>query len=124
MTTVVHCLCDPFDVLVARPTRWGNPFRLRDNRDRVIAKFARYLLGEPTLLSALPELLGLRIACYCAPLRCHGHVLAALVDKRVEETELGDWADWTLAGQPEADLRWDAAFLLCVEREIFNEFPG
>lgn len=73
---------DPYDVYVGRPSLWGNPFMIgRDgNRAEVIAAYRAWLLTKPELLARLPELRGKRLGCYCAPLPCHGDVLAELAD--------------------------------------------
>jgi Domain of unknown function (DUF4326) len=69
-------------VLVARPSRWGNPFRVEEHgRERAIELYERRLLAEPDLLAQLPALRGRRLACYC-PLDqpCHADVLARLAN--------------------------------------------
>jgi len=80
-TTVVHKR-NRHDVYIGRPSKWGNPFAIgRDgDRDEVIAKYRLWIVRQPALLAALPELRGLRLGCFCAPLACHGHVLAELAD--------------------------------------------
>ncbi len=69
-------------VLIDRRTPWGNPFRIGPGQDRAqaIARYRadlwrRIRAGEidPEALAALH---GRRLACWCAPLPCHGHVLA------------------------------------------------
>ncbi len=92
-TTVIHVNeMQPGDVYIGRalPRRglfksspFANPFRIgRDgNRAEVIEKYRTWLLGQPILVSTIPELLqGRRLACWCAPEACHGHVLAQLAD--------------------------------------------
>lgn len=81
-TRVVHCEREAYDVLVARPSRWGNPFRIGKGADRaaVIARYRVWLLAQPELLARLPELRGKVLGCWCAPLPCHGDVLAELAD--------------------------------------------
>lgn len=75
---VVHCKREPFDVFVARPSKWGNPFVVGKDgtRDEVIAKYEAWLDDRPDLLAALPELKGKVLGCWCAPRACHGDVLA------------------------------------------------
>ena len=82
MTTVVNRRTDPYDVYIGRPSKWGNPFKLtpRTTRAEVIARYEAWLLTQPQLLAALPELKGKRLGCWCAPLPCHGDVLARLAD--------------------------------------------
>lgn len=80
---VVHCKRDPHDVYIGRGSKWGNPFYIgRDgDRDQVIRKFkARLTLGRPDLMDALPELRGKTLGCFCAPLPCHGDILAELAN--------------------------------------------
>lgn len=82
-TTVVNLKIEKFDVYIGRPSAWGNPFLLRKGQDRelVISRYRKYLLSRPDLLARLPELRGKRLGCYCAPLSCHGDVLAELADQ-------------------------------------------
>ncbi|WP_207634355.1 DUF4326 domain-containing protein [Candidatus Frankia alpina] len=72
-------------VRIGRGTPWGNPYRLRpgasvDERAEVIAAYERDLLARPDLLARLPELRGRALGCWCAPLPCHGDVLARLAN--------------------------------------------
>jgi hypothetical protein len=79
---VVHLKRDPFDVRIDRESRWGNPFRIGPDGDRaeVIAKYRAWVVGQADLMAGLPELRGKRLGCWCAPLACHGDVLADLVE--------------------------------------------
>ena len=69
-------------VLIDRRTRWGNMFRIgRDGtRGEVIAHYRSDLWGRiragEIALEDLAELDGMRLACWCHPQPCHGHVLA------------------------------------------------
>ncbi|HEY1298122.1 MAG TPA: DUF4326 domain-containing protein [Chloroflexota bacterium] len=82
MTRVVHLRREPYDVRIDRPSKWGNPYRMPEDGDRatVIAKYRDYILSEPALLAALPELRGRALGCWCKPLACHGDVLVELLD--------------------------------------------
>lgn len=84
MTTTVANIRngEEFDVWVARPSKWGNPFKIGKDGDRleVIAKYRQYILRRPDLLADLSELKGKRLGCWCSPKACHGHVLAELAD--------------------------------------------
>ncbi len=69
-------------VLIDRRTRWGNAFRIESNcsREQAIARYRtdlwrRIRAGEVSL-EDLAELDGCWLACWCAPLPCHGDVLA------------------------------------------------
>lgn len=70
-------------VLVARPSRWGNPYKVGHDgtQAEVVAKYERWLLERPDLLAQLPSLAARRLACYC-PLDepCHADVLARLAN--------------------------------------------
>ena len=69
-------------VLVDRRTKWGNRFRigLAGTRGEVIARYRadlwRRIRSGAVALEDLAELDGMRLACWCVPLPCHGHVLA------------------------------------------------
>jgi hypothetical protein len=79
---VVHCKRDPYDVLIGRPSKWGNPYKLGEDgtREQVVRWYDPYVrFTRPDLLAALPDLHGKTLGCWCAPQLCHGHVLAALV---------------------------------------------
>ena len=83
-TTVVHVSSGRQTVYIGRPGFWGNPFVIGPDGDReeVIRKFAIWITGQPERLARLGELRGQVLGCYCAPLPCHGDVLAALADDR------------------------------------------
>jgi len=88
------------DVYIGRAGRggrtrslWANPYeqdtattRKDGTRAEVIAKFTEDLLGDKgrlaglDLLARIPELRGKRLVCYCAPLPCHGDILAELAN--------------------------------------------
>ena len=87
---VVHCKKAPFDVYVGRPSVWGNPFSHRPgtkarylvaSRQEAIAGYERWLMNQPQLLALLPTLRGKVLGCWCAPLPCHGEVLARLANR-------------------------------------------
>ena len=64
-------------VVVARPGRWGNPFRIGVDGDRAtcVARFAARLEAQPHALD-LTVLRGRNLACWCSldgP--CHADVL-------------------------------------------------
>jgi hypothetical protein len=73
-------------VSVARPTRWGNPFKAGDAAERV-AKFRSMVLDPnrtedyPTIAQVRFELRGRDLACWC-PLDqpCHADVLLELAN--------------------------------------------
>ena len=75
---VVHCKKDYYDVYIGRPSKWGNPFTIGKDGTRieVISKYEDYLVKNPKLFNALPELKNKILGCWCAPKPCHGDVLA------------------------------------------------
>jgi hypothetical protein len=82
-------------IVVARPSKWGNPHRIGPDVDRrtAVALFSRELrscLDEPdgdhrdairAIAASLPELAGHDLACWC-PLAepCHADVLLELAN--------------------------------------------
>lgn len=88
---VVHCKKAKFDVYIGRPSKWGNPFThipsgtqakfVVKSRDEAVAKYREWILTQPHLLKDLHELKGKVLACWCAPLSCHGDVLSELANK-------------------------------------------
>ena len=72
--------------LEAEPTKsfpQSNPFVIgRDgSRDEVIAKYRAWIVRQPELMAALPELRGKSLLCWCAPERCHADVLMELANR-------------------------------------------
>ncbi len=90
MISVVHCKKASFDVYVGRPTKWGNPythlsygkgkFRVA-TREEAVASYEKWLLSQPELIKqARAELRGKVLGCWCAPLACHGDILARVAN--------------------------------------------
>lgn len=84
-TRVVNLRNEECDVQIDRSSKWGNPYRIGPdgNRDEVCDKYERYLLGRVDLLRSLEELRGLRLGCWCKPLRCHGDILVRFLEKGI-----------------------------------------
>jgi hypothetical protein len=72
-----------YDVYIGRPSKFGNPFLVGEDgsREEVISLYREWILTQPELLDALHELKGKRLGCYCAPLACHGDVLAEMAER-------------------------------------------
>jgi hypothetical protein len=83
MTTVVHCKKSKYQVYIGRPSKWGNPFSIGKDgtREEVIQKYREWIVTQPELMDSVHELKGKTIACWCAPLPCHGDVLAELAER-------------------------------------------
>lgn len=87
---VVHHKHEDFDVYIGRPSKWGNPFshlagtlakhKVR-SREEAIASYRVWILTQPELLAALPNLKGKVLGCWCAPKACHGDVLMEMANK-------------------------------------------
>jgi hypothetical protein len=74
-------------IYIDRGSKWGNRFVIgRDGtRDQVVEKYCHWICENPTLLAALPELIGHDLVCFCSPLLCHGHVLKILLDECIAQ---------------------------------------
>jgi len=64
-------------------SKWANPYRIArdDTRDEVIEKYRAWIVQQPDLIAALPELRGKDLVCWCAPESCHGAVLLELLEE-------------------------------------------
>jgi hypothetical protein len=64
-------------------SQWANPFRVSLETDRAsaIAAYEKWLRSQRHLMAALHELRGRDLACWCAPLPCHGDVLLRLANE-------------------------------------------
>ena len=70
-------------VRIDRRTVWGNPYTLPADGGRmaVVRLYEeRHLPSRPDLLANIGSLRGRVLACWCAPLECHGDVLARLAN--------------------------------------------
>jgi len=90
-TTIVHCKRSEYDVYIGRPSKWGNPYSHLPNtlaqyrvatREEAIDKYREWILTQPDLLAALPELKDKVLGCHCRPKTCHGDVLVELLEAR------------------------------------------
>ena len=73
----------PGAVYVGRPSKFGNPFPMRSEKDReaVVKRFRKYLLSNPKLMQAAKdELNGKDLVCFCHPLSCHADVLLEIAN--------------------------------------------
>lgn len=73
-------------VYIGRGSKWGNPFVIGKDgsREEVIARYRTYLINNEELMSALPELRGKDLVCYCAPAAYHGDILLEATNKGEE----------------------------------------
>lgn len=80
---IVNINENDYDVFIGRPSKWGNPFKIGMDGDRleVIRKYEKYIRNNKKLLEDLPELEGKILGCYCKPRKCHGDVLVKLIQE-------------------------------------------
>jgi len=88
MVKVVNLRNDKYDVYIGRGGPFGNPFVIGKDGDRaeVIRKFRLYFaerLKEKEFRNAILALQNKVLGCYCAPLACHGDVIAEFIDKYI-----------------------------------------
>jgi len=91
-TRVVHVRKEPFDVYIGREwaeypqSVWHNPFHIGPDgtREEVLVRYREWIMTQPHLLSALKELKGKTLGCWCHPLSCHGDILAELADQVID----------------------------------------
>ena len=102
-TEVIHCKnADDVNaagnryVYVGRPTKWGNPFSHKSNtkaqylttsREEAVRRYEDYLIANRELITALTELKGKVLGCWCSPKLCHAQVLAKHADMIEEHLE-------------------------------------
>ena len=95
-TRVVHFKKEPYDVFIARPSKWGCPFTYKENtradfklssRKEIFDVYRDWLTkGEGQyLLKDLHELKGKTLGCWCKNFggggkRCHGDILLELIE--------------------------------------------
>ena len=76
----------PFDaVYVGRPSKWGNPFRVRvhsmSQHKEAVRYYEGYIKEKLTAgLISIEELRGKDLVCWCAPLPCHADILLELAN--------------------------------------------
>lgn len=74
-----------------RGSKWGNPFSHRPGtlaefvvpRDEVLSRYETWLRAQPHLMTALGELRGKVLGCFCKPEPCHGDILARLANEEL-----------------------------------------
>ena len=75
----------PGAVVISRPGKWGNPYRVSEHGlPGALALYRRHLSEHPELVEAARrELAGRTLACWCPPDRpCHGDILLEVIDGR------------------------------------------
>jgi len=87
---VVDCKKDKYDVYIARPSKFGNPYRIGPDGDRkeVIEKYRTWLLQQPDLMSEIADLHGKTLGCWCRPYSCHGDVILEVAEQEYNKRQL------------------------------------
>lgn len=75
-----------YDVYIGRPSKYGNPFVIGKDGDRktVIKKYEIWLMkdDQKELRHDIKKnLKGKILGCFCKPEKCHGDVIAKIVNK-------------------------------------------
>ena len=96
-TSVANKRFQPFDVDIARPTKWGNRFSHLPHakaqykvgsRAEAVDRYIDWIFAPEQAglrAEARRELRGKVLGCWCKPALCHGDVLAIIADG--EESE-------------------------------------
>jgi len=66
-------------------SKWENPFKVSDtsSRELVVSQYKEHLENSPELQSALFELRGKILGCWCKPDKCHGDILVEAYKHKV-----------------------------------------
>lgn len=75
---------------IGRPSVFGNPYTVEEyGREPALMMYSEWLRMEignnSTFRQKVKDLHGKALACWCAPLPCHGDLLAAAAAELVEE---------------------------------------
>ncbi|HYT25922.1 MAG TPA: DUF4326 domain-containing protein [Actinomycetota bacterium] len=74
----------PDAVVISRPSKWGNPYRVSEHGLLgALALYRRHLTEHPELAEAARrELAGKTLACWCRPDQpCHGDILFEVLEQ-------------------------------------------
>lgn len=90
---VVHCKKEKYDVYIGRPSKWGNPFVIEGDKEKLdpkfvaltrieaVNKYVEWFMKQPKLMNeARKELKGKILGCWCKPRLCHGDFLVQFVE--------------------------------------------
>lgn len=77
----------PNTVVVHRPSKWGNPFKLKEfSREESMKRYRYWLTHHKDglkLLASIEELRGKNLACFCKlDVACHGDILLEFANKQ------------------------------------------
>ena len=94
-TTVVNQSKECYDIFIGRPSKWGNPFTVKEHGRGVAIELHKEWIKEQILSGKLTrkdfeELRGKTLGCFCKPRACHGDTLAKITN-RLFENSLSDF---------------------------------
>jgi hypothetical protein len=75
-----------YDVAIDRSSPFGNPYHLGKDGDRqvVLQKYREYFYkrceADPEFKRRVLTLRGKKLGCHCAPMPCHGMIIAEYVE--------------------------------------------
>lgn len=101
-TTVVNMRTSDYDVAVDRSSPFGNPFHLGKDggRTEVLAKYREYFYErvekDEDFKRKVLALRGKRLGCWCAPLLCHGAIIAEYVENYYALRDAVKPMDWSI----------------------------
>ena len=89
---------------------WKNPFKIGPDGDRekVIEKYSKYIIGRPDLLEKLKDLKGKTLGCWCkknGDEGCHGDILALLADNLSTDSSFSNSSPQELIYQASSILK-------------------
>lgn len=99
---IVHCKRENYDIYIGRKngdlpqSKWANPLVIGKDgtREEVIARYESWIKTQPDLMSALPELKGKTLGCWCKgtdganDVPCHGDVLVKMAGELESKTTI------------------------------------
>ncbi|GAM25513.1 hypothetical protein SAMD00019534_086880, partial [Acytostelium subglobosum LB1] len=99
---VVHSQKSDYDMYIGRRNplidsrfsdKWGNPFKVgvHGNRNECMKKYRDWIFSpeqDALFKLAKKELKGKILACWCAPLNCHGYVLAEIANSSIGNSKV------------------------------------
>ena len=95
-TRVVNKYQEPYDVLITRPSVFGNEYRIGTDgdRDTVCLKHKRDLAGrieqDAGFRAEVMTLKGKTLGCVCKPQRCHGDSIVEFLELGVTDAKFRD----------------------------------
>lgn len=85
--------CSRYDIRIDRQGPFGNPFRIGTDgdRNRVCDLHNIYFLNrirrDTVFRKKVLALDGLRLGCWCVPLRCHGHNIIRWLEEQKKQPQ-------------------------------------